>query len=83
MILTTDKIYCSKSIHRQLDVTCFKREIDVLRDSSHPNIVHLEYIVIIYGKIEAILLEYVHNARVMVDIEEISMAQFDQWTNKL
>ena len=78
-----DEIYCSKSVHRKLDTTSFKREIDILRASTHPNIVHLKYLVTIDGMIEAMLLQYVENARVMVDVKEVSASQFTRWTTEL
>jgi serine/threonine protein kinase len=79
-----DKIYCLKSVHRNINERGFKREIKILQQCSHPNIISLIYLVTdAHDKIEAMLLEYVANARPLSTVVSLSGDQYDQWTKQI
>lgn len=78
------EIYCLKSVHRNPHESSFDREIKMLRACSHPNIIHLVCLVTDKdSKVEAMLLEYIPNARQLSEIESLSRAQYVQWTEEI
>ena len=78
------QMYCLKSVHRKLNVSCFKREIQILKECLHPNIVSLIFLVTDQdGNIEAMLLEYITNAQVLSNIDLISADQYRRWTKEI
>jgi len=77
-------IFCLKSVHRKLDVASFKREIQTLRGCSHPNIVRLFHLVTDEDNmVEAMLLEYIPNARLLSKAEPLLPDQYTHWTEEI
>jgi len=72
--------YCLKRVHQKLNVCCFQREIKMLQGCSHPNIICLCYLVTDKDNmVEAMLLEYIMNARQLSNIESLSGDQYARW----
>ena len=79
-----DKIYCLKSVHRNINERNFKREIKTLQQCSHPNIISLISLVTdAHDKVEAMLLEYVANARPLSTVQSLSRDQYNRWTEQI
>jgi len=76
--------YCLKSVHRKHNVSCFEREIKMLRECSHPNVMRLFYLVTDKDNmVEAMLLQYIPNARQLSNIESLSGDQYARWTAEI
>ena len=76
--------YCLKSVHRKLNVSCFEREIKTLWGCSHPNVIRLFYLVTDKDNmIEAMLLEYIPNARQLSNVQALSGDQYAWWTAEI
>jgi serine/threonine protein kinase len=77
-------IFCLKSVHRKLDVASFQREIQTLQGCSHLNIVRLFHLVTDeHDLVEAMLLEYIPNARLLSKAEPLVLAQYTRWTEQI
>ena len=78
------QVYCIKSVHRKLNVICFQREIGILKECVHPNIVSLNALITDEeGDIEGMLLEYIANARVLSDVELLSQDECNRWSKEI
>jgi serine/threonine protein kinase len=78
------QVYCIKSVHRKLNVICFQREIGILKECVHPNIVSLNALITDEeGDIEGMLLEYIANARVLSDVESLSQDECNRWSKEI
>lgn len=78
-------VYCMKTVHRTLSETDFIREVSILKQCSHPNIIQLFGLVEREdsSEIEAMLVEYIDGARKLRDIESISGNEFHRWTSQI
>jgi len=76
------QVYCVKSVHRNMNVLCFQREIGILKECVHPNIVSLNALVTdAQGDIEGMLLEYIPNA--LTDVESPSQEECNRWIKEI
>lgn len=76
--------YCLKSVHRKLSVTCFEREIKILQRCSHPNVIRLFYLMTDQDNmVEAMLLEYIPNGRLLSNVESVDGKQYTRWTTQI
>lgn len=81
-----NSIYCLKTVDRIGHDSEFVREVSVLRQCSHPNIIRLVGLVEPAdqkGKIEGMLIDYVENARSLWDIEFISADECNKWADQM
>ena len=79
-----DGTYCIKTVHRKLNVKCFQREIQILKECFHPNIIRLNALVMDGDdKVEGMLLDYIANARELSDVESLSRDQYARWTTQI
>jgi serine/threonine protein kinase len=79
-----DATYCMKTVHRKLNVKCFQREIKILQDCFHPNIIRLNALVTDGDdRVEGMLLDYVANARELGKLESLSGDQYAQWSTQI
>jgi len=78
------QVYCVKSVHRHLDVICFQREIRILKECVHPNIVSLNALVTDgEGDVEGMLLDYIPNATALSDVELLSQEECNRWIKEI
>ena len=84
-IKVLDSIYCMKSIHRTGREADFIREVQMLSQCAHPNIIGLASIVeaLESDKIEGMLTHFVSNARVLRNVERLSIAECKKWTTQI
>ena len=76
-----DEVYCMKGVHQTVYEGNFQREITVLQQCSHPNIIRLFALVVdADDRVEAMLIEYVENAKLLSGLESISRDELDKWT---
>ena len=79
-------IYCMKTVHRTGHEANFIREVSILRECSHSNIIHLVGLVRAVDedeKIEGMVIEYVENARSLRYVECISVVQCEKWGRQI
>ena len=83
-VRTMGQVYCMKTVIGSCRQADFDREISILTRCSHPNIIQLVGLVVdVHEKVESFLLEYVHNAQSLRDVESLSADEFDKWTKEL
>lgn len=79
-----DEIYCMKGVHQTVCEGNFQREIKVLQKCSHPNIIRLIGLVVnTEDRVEAMLMEYVENAKPLSGLGSISRDEFGKWTQQM
>ena len=79
-----EEVYCMKGVHQTICEGNFRREITVLRQCSHPNIIRLVALVVdAEDRVEAMLIEYVENAKLLSSLESISKDKLDKWTHQM
>ena len=79
-----EEVYCMKGVHQTVYEGNFRREITVLQQCSHPNIIRLIALVVdAEDKVEAMLIEYVENAKLLSSLESISNDELDKWTHQM
>ena len=79
-----DEQYCLKSVHRKLTVRCFEREIKILQQCSHSNIVRLISLVAdAHNNVEGMLLEYIANGRKLSSVMSLTSNQYERWTKQI
>jgi tRNA A-37 threonylcarbamoyl transferase component Bud32 len=79
-----DEQYCLKSVHRKFSVRCFEREIKILQECSHSNIVRLISLVAdAHDNVEGMLLEYIANGRKLSSVMSLTSDQYERWTKQI
>lgn len=81
-----DSTYCLKTVHRTGNETDFVREVSILRQCSHPNIIRLVGLVKTddqEDKIEGMLMDYVECAQSLRDIKSIDVRESEQWAAQI
>jgi serine/threonine protein kinase len=73
-----------KGVHQTPSELNFKREISILQQCSHPNIIRLVALVLnAEDMVEGVLLEYVNNSKSLDSVNSLSKQQFDEWKVQL
>src|SRR5437667_7981059 len=81
-----NSIYCLKTVDCTGHTADFVREVAVLRQCSHPNVIKFVGLVEPAdqkGKVQGMLIDYIENARSLRDIEFISADECDKWAAQI
>ena len=77
-------MYCLKTVHRNGHEPNFIREVTILKECSHPNIISLNGILVDQnGKVEGMLIEYIPNAKSLRDLDSVTSDEFDKWSAQI
>jgi len=79
-------ILCLKTVHRTGYSGNFTREVSILQDCNHPNIVHLVGLMQSADNkemIEGMLMEYIENSRSLRKIDRISRKEYALWAGQI
>ena len=83
-VRTIEGVYCMKSVRGMSDSANFVREITILEQCCHPNIIRLIGLVVDkQKKVESMLMEYINNARSLRDVESVSIEECAKWIIEL
>ena len=79
-----NSFYCLKTIHRTGHERNFIREVTILQECSHPNIICLIGLLVDENtKVEGMILEYIPDAKTLRSIDSISLDEFEKWAAQI
>ena len=78
------QVYCLKTVHSKGGESGLKREISILQQCQHPNIIALHGIVVNdQKKVEGVLIELIPNAVTLNDIDHFNKEQCLRWISQI